>query len=106
MLASSRAEMQAGSTGFECIVHPQGDGGKSVGSPGRSRLSRNPLCRESRMIRFTVVYSCAHCAHDRGCHRRPAFPAPSFLKGAKLTHTSGALRRDKCGHVSARMFEI
>jgi hypothetical protein len=26
-----------------------------------------------------VVHPCASCAHDRGCNRRPAFPAPSVF---------------------------
>jgi len=52
-LASSRVEMQPAQPGSRCIVSPQGDGGKVQGSPGRSRIGRNPLCRESRMIRFT-----------------------------------------------------
>ena len=30
MLASSRAGDASGSTGFECIVNPHGDGGKSA----------------------------------------------------------------------------
>jgi hypothetical protein len=30
MLASSRAEMPAGTTGLACIVNSQGDGGKSA----------------------------------------------------------------------------
>ena len=29
--------------------------------------------------------SCAHCTRDRGCSAHPAFPAPSLLRGAKIT---------------------
>mgnify|MGYP006959139559 CR=1 FL=1 len=50
-------------------------------SPGRARISRNPSRRESRSASAGPVCSCAqpttHCARDRGCSVRPAFPAPS-----------------------------
>ena len=77
-LASSLVEMCRAQPGFGYIVNPRGDGGKKARSPGRSRISRNPLRGESRDDPVEpVVHSCACCAHDRGCDRRPAFPAPS-----------------------------
>ena len=35
-----------------------------------------------------------HFVHDRGCNRHPAFPAPFFEEGVKLTQTSGGSRRE------------
>jgi hypothetical protein len=49
---------------------------------GERKVSRNPSRRESRFDPVEpVVTSCASCAHDRGCNRHPAFPAPSVLGG-------------------------
>jgi len=81
MLASSRVEMCPAQPGLRYIANPQGDGGKKAGHRGDHVISRKPLRGESRDDPVEpVVYSCAFCAHDRGCNRRPAFPAPSHLE--------------------------
>ena len=67
---------------------------KVQGSPGRSRISRNPSRRESRDDPVHLWSTRALLAHDRGCNRRPAFPAPFFLRRVKLLHTSGGSRRE------------
>jgi len=54
---------------------------RKPGHRGDHVISRKPLRGESRDDPVEpVVYSCAFCAHDRGCNRRPAFPAPSHLE--------------------------
>jgi hypothetical protein len=81
MLASSFSEMHPPNR-VGCIKDPRSDGGKKAGHRGERKVSRNPSRRESRFDPVEpVVTSCASCAHDRGCNRHPAFPAPSVLGG-------------------------
>ena len=73
---------------------------KVQGSPGRPRISRNPSRRESRDDPVHLWSTRALLARDRGCNRRPAFPAPSFLmEGEKLMQASGASRGENFGCV-------
>ncbi len=53
------------------------------GSPGRSRISRKPLRGESRSDPVALWSTRALLVHDRGCDRRPAFPAPSLIESGR-----------------------
>ena len=62
-----------------------GDGGNKAWSPGRSRISRNPIAqgRPDCPARTCGCGSCpvqsfTHGGH--GCERHPAFPAPSSIE--------------------------
>jgi hypothetical protein len=52
-LASSRVEMHPAQPGRDASAIRKATVARVHGSPRRSPISRNPLCRESRMIRFT-----------------------------------------------------
>ena len=92
MLASSFAEMYPPNRAG-CIEDLRSDGGKKAGHRGEPEVSRNPSRRESRFDPVEpVVISCASCAHDRGCNRHPAFPAPSALLGGRFRSKPRALR--------------
>jgi hypothetical protein len=92
MLASSFAEMHPPNRAG-CIEDLRSDGGKKAGHRGEREASRNPSRRESRFDPVEpVVISCASCAHDRGCNRHPAFPAPSAFLGGRFRSKSRALR--------------
>src|SRR3984893_16724321 len=80
---------------------PRGDGGKQARSPGRARYKPlKPLrgeCRVNRCdrgdyARMLILF----CMRGCGCIARPAFPAPSVLRGqnveAKLARNA---RRDR-----------
>jgi hypothetical protein len=105
MLASSRVEMCPAQPGLRYIANPQGDGGKKAGHRGDHVISRKPLRGESRDDPVEpVVYSCAFCAHDRGCNRRPAFPAPSILEEGQICARLGRTAPRECGRMFCRRF--
>src|ERR1700733_15861616 len=67
-------------------INPHNDGGKKADHRGEHGISRKPLRGECRMIPVTrCEYSCAYLLPQRtrgcGCIGRPAFPAPSELRG-------------------------
>ena len=81
------------------------DGGNKAWSPGRSRISRNPIAQgrpdcPARTCGSCPVQSFTHGGH--GCERHPAFPAPSSIdEGLGFMHPSGAMRRESaeaCPH--------
>jgi len=78
---------------FECIRDPQGDGGKKARSPGRSRISRNPSRRESRMIRFTCGPLVRFLCTTAGAIGARLSLRPSFLRRVKLPPGLGRSRR-------------
>ena len=53
---------------------------KVQGSPGRSRISRKAIAQGKPDDPVHLWSTRAFCAHDRGCNRRPAFPAPFFFR--------------------------
>ena len=83
----------SGPTGLECIVNPQGDGGKVQGSPRRSPISRKPLCGESRMIRLPCGLLVRLVRTTAGAIGARLSPRPLFSERVKLTQASGASRR-------------
>ena len=101
MLASSRVEMHSAQPGSNASSIRKATVAKVHGSPRRSRISRNPSRRESRMIRFTCGLLVRFCAHDRGCNRRPAFPAPSFLEEGETDANLGRIAPRECGRMFA-----
>ena len=93
-LASSHAEMCRAQPGLRYIFNPQGDGGKKARSPGRSRISRNPSRRESRMIRFTCGLLVRFVCTTAGAIGARLSLRPSFPGRVKLMQASGAWRRE------------
>jgi hypothetical protein len=75
---------------------PGGMAANKPGTPGRSRISRKPLRRESRRCSGSPVVPppcfLLHGAH--GCNRHPAFPAPSDLVRDMNRHNSGKSCRE------------
>jgi hypothetical protein len=68
------------------ISHQAGsDGGKTNSSPGRARHKPSTHCAGNAGVLRLYLYarvrnSLHHCTPDRGCSKRPAFPAPSRLR--------------------------
>jgi len=95
-----------GPTGLACIVNPQGDGGKVQGSPRRSPISRNTSRRESRDDPVHLWSTRALHVHDRGCNRRPAFPAPSCIRGREAAANLGRTAPRERGRMFARCLKL
>src|SRR3984893_16465333 len=53
-----------------------------------------------------VVHSCASCAHDRGCNRHPAFPAPSVLKEGEVDANLGRIAPREYERISSRCLKF
>jgi len=107
-LASSFVEMCPAQPGSRYIINPRSDGGKKARSHrGEREVSRKPLCGESRSDPVEpVVHSCAFCAHDRGCNRHPAFPAPSVLQEGESDASLGRIAPRECGRISCRCLKF
>jgi hypothetical protein len=74
---------------------------------GEREVSRKPSCGESRSDPVEpVVHSCVFCAHDRGCNRHPAFPAPSVLKEGESDASLGRIAPRECGRISSRCLKF
>jgi hypothetical protein len=107
MLASSLAEVHPAQPGLRWIVNPQGDGGKQAGHRGERAVSRNPSRGESRSDPVEpVVHSCVLCAHDRGCNRHPAFPAPSVSREGEADSNLGRIAPRECGRIYSRCLKF
>jgi hypothetical protein len=80
---------------------------RKPGHRGEREVSRKPSCGESRSDPVEpVVHSCVFCAHDRGCNRRPAFPAPSVLKEGEFVASLGRIAPRECGRISCRCLKF
>jgi hypothetical protein len=91
--------------GVKSVERSTGDGDNKAWSPGRSRISRNPLRRECRLYRLTCGSAACFLLHaDHGCSLHPAFPAPSLVEGGIVFHQVGRRTRrdgaDGCALVS------
>ena len=86
---------------FECICDPQSDGGKKARSPGRSRISRNPSRRESRMIRFTCGLLVRFLCTTAGAIGARLSLRPSFSGRVKLNANLGRMAPREREDVSA-----
>ncbi len=89
----------------ECRNHPRGDGGNRARLTGESaKQPLKPSRREGRAVPAEpVVHPCAvFCARTAGASRRPAFPAPSFLKEGETIAKLGQNVPRECGGVSCR----
>ena len=74
---------------------------KVLGSPRRARISRNPSCRESRMIRFTCgLLVRSLCARPR-VQSAPGFPCALFSREGETDANLGRIAPRECGRVSA-----
>jgi hypothetical protein len=85
------------------------DGGKQARSPGRARRKPlKPLRGECRAFFGVTVVTMLVCflLCTQGCGRaeRPAFPAPSMLKGGRYLDNSGVLRRENARVCHARRY--
>src|ERR1700738_5256614 len=81
------------------------DGGKRARSPGRARRKPlKPLRGECRAFSGVTVVTNArvYYHYTRGCGRigRPAFPAPSVIRGTKVRPNLGRMAPRECGHMS------
>jgi hypothetical protein len=81
-----------------------GDGDNKAWSPGRVRRSLlTPSRREGRVAPVEPVWTCSCAFSSRtrgcGCGQHPAFPAPSFRRGAMLRQDSGAIAPRERGAV-------
>src|SRR3984893_11094634 len=69
-----RAQIQRRAVGEN---RPFAHSGRFCGHKSTKETVKTIACGESRSDPVEpVVHSCAFCAHDRGCDRHPAFPAP------------------------------
>src|ERR1700694_5413686 len=80
---------------------------RKPGHRGEHEVSRKPLRGESRNDPVEpVVHSCAFCAHDRGCNRHPAFPAPSVFKEGEVDANLGRVAPRECERISSRCLKF
>ena len=75
---------------------------KVQGSPRRSPISRNPSCRESRMIRFTCGPLVRFLCTTAGAIGARLSLRPSFLRRVKLMAYLGRIAPRECGRISRR----
>jgi hypothetical protein len=78
---------RAGVKSAVMLARHAGDGDNKAWSPGRSRISRNPIAQgrpecPARTCGSCPVHYFTHGGH--GCERHPAFPAPSSIEEGLL----------------------
>src|SRR6201991_2589221 len=70
---------------------------RKPGHQGELEVSRNTIARGMPGVLGVTVVTAPRViitTRDCGCTVRPAFPAPSFLRGEKILHSSGETRRE------------
>ena len=90
-LASSVAEMHPAQPGLDVSSIRKATVATVHGSPGRSRISRKPLCGESRMIRLPCGLLVRLVRTTAGAIGARLSPRPLFLERAKLMQNPGRI---------------
>jgi hypothetical protein len=97
----------AGAKLAKTLMRLADDGGNQAWSPGRSRISRNPLRREGRMI-GSHLWFCRVLFSARGPWVRsaPGLPCALCLRRDKFDAQPGRLAPREREGVSTSLFEI
>ena len=90
LLVSNRRRFSRSPTGSRKTVNSPMTEARGIRLRGELGISRQTIAQgRPDALRWTCMLvcalPCAHCTRDRGCSAHPAFPAPSFFRGTRIS---------------------